>query len=218
MDSKITITWHGHSCFSLSAGGYTLVLDPYDDSLDGYAPLHLSANEVLCSHSHHDHAWLAAVSLEEAPASPFALRAVKTWHDDCQGKKRGENLVHVIKAFGKTLVHCGDLGHLLTREQVEQIGPCDVLMVPVGGFYTIDAAQARQVADQLKASVIIPMHYRFAGYGISVIGEVEDFLALAGDFPVHRYPGNQLVLEDGMSRQIAVLSYQKTSKEGADVK
>ena len=110
------------------------------------------------------------------------------------------------------------MGHLLTREQVEQIGPCDVLMVPVGGFYTIDAAQARQVADQLKASVIIPMHYRFAGYGISVIGEVEDFLALAGDFPVHRYPGNQLVLEDGMSRQIAVLSYQKTSKEGADVK
>lgn len=209
MDSKITITWHGHSCFSLSADGYTLVLDPYDESLDGYAPLHLSANEVLCSHSHHDHAWLSAVSLEKAGVSPFSLRAVKTWHDDCQGAKRGENLVHVIKAFGKTLVHCGDLGHLLTPEQIRQIGPCDVLMVPVGGFYTIDAEAARQVADQLCASTIIPMHYRFGKYGISVIGEVEDFLSLAGDLPVCRYPSNQLIVDAGTPHQIAVLRYQE---------
>ncbi|MCI9405865.1 MAG: MBL fold metallo-hydrolase [Oscillospiraceae bacterium] len=214
MDSKITITWHGHSCFSLSADGYTLVLDPYDDSLEGYAPLCLFANEVLCSHGHHDHAWLPAVSLEKADASPFALRAVKTWHDDCQGKKRGENLVHVVNFSGKKLVHCGDLGHLLTPEQIAQIGPCDVLMVPVGGFYTIDAVQARQVADQLRASVVIPMHYRFGQYGIPVIGEVEDFLALAGDLPVRRYPGSQLILEEDTPRQIAVLRYQEDKIEG----
>ena len=180
MDSKITIVWHGHSSFSVSADGYTLALDPYDNSLNGYAPLQLSANEVLCSHGHHDHAWLPAVTLHNTAArSPFQIRSVHTWHDDSQGSKRGENLIHVIHVFGKTLVHCGDLGHLLTKEQIGQIGSCDVLMVPVGGFYTIDAAQARQVADQLSAAVIIPMHYRFGDYGIPVIGEVEDFLSLA---------------------------------------
>ncbi|MDD3192516.1 MAG: MBL fold metallo-hydrolase [Oscillospiraceae bacterium] len=210
MDSNITIVWHGHSCFSLSASGYSLVLDPYDNSLEGYEPLHLTADEVLCSHGHHDHAWLPAVSLNHTSGvSPFQVRAVRTWHDDCQGKKRGENLVHVIRAFDKTLVHCGDLGHLLTKEQLEQIGPCDVLMVPVGGFYTIDAAQAREVAGQLSATVVIPMHYRFGGYGIPVLSEAADFLALAGDYPVRRYPSDSLTLGPDISRQIAVLPYQK---------
>ena len=212
MDSKITIVWHGHSCFSVSADGYTLALNPYDNSLNGYAPLQLSANEVLCSHGHHDHAWLPAVTLHNTAArSPFQIRSVHTWHDDSQGSKRGENLIHVIHVFGKTLVHCGDLGHLLTKEQIGQIGSCDVLMVPVGGFYTIDAAQARQVADQLSAAVIIPMHYRFGDYGIPVIGEVEDFLSLAGSYPVHRYPGNRFTLESDISKQIVVLTYQKSS-------
>ena len=210
MDSKITIVWHGHSCFAVSAGGYTLALDPYDNSLNGYAPLQLSANEVLCSHGHHDHAWLPAVTLHNTAArSPFQICSVHTWHDDSQGSKRGENLIHVIHVFGKTLVHCGDLGHLLTKEQIGQIGSCDVLMVPVGGFYTIDAAQARQVADQLSAAVIIPMHYRFGDYGIPVIGEVEDFLSLAGGYPVHRYPENRFTLESDISKQIVVLTYQK---------
>lgn len=210
MNSEITITWHGHSCFSLAADGYTLVLDPYDNSLDGYAPLQLSANEVLCSHGHHDHAWLPAVSLQDTTAaSPFQVRVVRTWHDDCHGSKRGENLIHVIRAFGKTLVHCGDLGHLLTKEQIGQIGACDVLMVPIGGFYTIDAAQARHVAEQLSANVVIPMHYRFGEYGIPVIGEVEDFLSLADSYPVCRYPDNRLPVGPSLSKQIAVLTYQK---------
>lgn len=212
MDSKIIVVWHGHSCFTLSADGYTLALDPYDNSLDGYAPLQLSANEVLCSHGHHDHAWLPAVTLLDLPASsPFQVRAIRTWHDDCQGSRRGDNLVHVIRAFGKTLVHCGDLGHLLTKDQIRQIGTCDVLMVPVGGFYTIDAGQARQVADQLSASIVIPMHYRFGEYGIPVIGEVEEFLSLAGSYSVHRYPGNSLTLDPDADtpKQIAVLTYQK---------
>ena len=209
MKQNLTITWHGHSCFSVSAGGYTLVLDPYDESVDGYAPLHLTANEILCSHGHHDHAWLPAVTLQTSSDSPFQVRAVRTWHDDCHGSKRGENLVHVIRAFGKTLVHCGDLGHLLTWEQKEQIGPCDVLMIPVGGFYTIDAAQARKVADQLSARVVLPMHYRFGECGLPVIGEVDAFLSLAGEYPVIRYPGNSLVLDDDTPKQIAVLQYQK---------
>ena len=99
----------------------------------------------------------------------------------------------------------------MTKDQIRQIGTCDVLMVPVGGFYTIDAGQARQVADQLSASTVIPMHYRFGEYGIPVIGEVEEFLTLAGSYSVHRYPGNSLTLDPDADtpKQIAVLTYQK---------
>ena len=109
------------------------------------------------------------------------------------------------------MAHLGDLGHTLTDAQRRTLTPVDLLMIPVGGFYTIDAAQARQVADQLSAAVIIPMHYRFGDYGIPVIGEVEDFLSLAGSYPVHRYPGNRFTLESDISKQIAVLTYQKLS-------
>ena len=92
MDSKIIVVWHGHSCFTLSADGYTLALDPYDNSLDGYAPLQLSANEILCSHGHHDHAWLPAVTLLDTPASsPFQVLAM-TARDD-----RGNGLLEQLR-------------------------------------------------------------------------------------------------------------------------
>ncbi len=181
MDSKIIVVWHGHSCFTLSADGYTLALDPYDNSLDGYAPLQLSANEVLCSHGHHDHAWLPAVTLLDPPASsPFQVRAIRTWHDDCQGADGETTWFMLSGPLVKRWSIAATWGIFLTKDQIMQIGTCDVLMVPVGGFYTIDAGQARQVADQLSASIVIPMHYRFGEYGIPVIGEVEEFLTSQG--------------------------------------
>ena len=125
---KITIQWHGHSCFSVTADGYTVVLDPYDDSLEGYAPLSLTGNAVLCSHGHHDHAWVQAVELEKTDLlCPFTVEKVLTAHDDCGGTKRGENIIHVLSVDGKRIVHCGDLGHALSPAQVNAIGDADVL-------------------------------------------------------------------------------------------
>ena len=207
---KITIQWHGHSCFSVTAYGYTVVLDPYDDSLEGYAPLSLTGNAVLCSHGHHDHAWVQAVELEKTDLPcPFTVEKVLTAHDDCGGTKRGENIIHVLSVDGKRIVHCGDLGHALSPAQVNAIGDADVLLLPVGGFYTIDAAVARTVSMQLSAKTIIPMHYRFDGYGIAVIAQVDDFLALAGETPVNRVEQSTLVLDGDAPKQIAILSYNR---------
>ena len=207
---KISLTWHGHSCFSVTADGYTIVLDPYDDSLEGYAPLQLSAHQVLCSHGHHDHAWVDAVTVlpTDLPC-PFTVTTVLTAHDDCGGAKRGENLIHILEIDGKKIVHCGDLGHALTPAQVSAIGTADILLLPVGGFYTVDAATARIVSMQLSARTVVPMHYRFDGYGIAVIATTDDFLALAGETPVCALLNNTIELDGEAPKQIALLSYQK---------
>lgn len=178
----IKITWHGHACYTVEHGGYIIALDPYDDTTPGYNPLSLTAHKTLCSHSHHDHSYIQAVS---APACdlpcPFEIDTVATYHDDAQGAKRGENTVHILKAAGMKIVHLGDLGHLLSDEQANAIGKPDVLIAPVGGFYTIDALQADQTARQLGAKIVIPMHYRSDSFGYDKIARVENFTALRRD-------------------------------------
>ena len=181
------ITWFGHSCFCVESEGYRIVLDPYL-SVRGYAPLHVSANEVLCSHDHFDHNCREAVAVEEGAASPFIVNTVSTCHDDQNGRMRGQNTVHILRAEGQTVVHLGDLGHLLTADQAKELRRCDVLMLPVGGTYTVDAARAKLVADALEPRIIVPMHYRRGALGFDNIGALDDFLAL--------YPAEQVHLLD----------------------
>lgn len=201
------ITWHGHACFTLKNDGYTVAIDPYDPEMDGYEPLHINANEVYASHGHHDHNYFDAVSLAIPEGeSPFFIRMVKSFHDDSEGSQRGENLIYIFECEGKSIVHLGDLGHLLSEAQVEVIGRCDVLMVPVGGYYTIDAKEAMEVAHQLEADIIIPMHYRFDGRGPAVISELSDFLNLA-DREIVQYDGDTIEIGDNTPRQIAVLKF-----------
>ena len=178
------ITWLGHSCFCVESKGYRIVLDPYLN-VRGYAPLRVSANEVLCSHEHFDHNCRDAVKLAESMASPFTVETVATLHDDQGGKLRGKNTVHILRAGGQTVVHLGDLGHQLTAEQAEKLRGCDVLLIPVGGTYTIDAAGAKQVAQTVAPRIIVPMHYRRGTIGFDNIGALEDFLALFPAEQVH---------------------------------
>lgn len=128
----MTITWLGHSCFVLESGGCRILLDPFQ-SVRGLADVEASADAVYCSHGHFDHAYTEKVHLTHGREDPFALREVATFHDDQGGMLRGENTVRCFTAEGLAVVHLGDLGHQLTREQAEAIGPCDVLLVPVGG-------------------------------------------------------------------------------------
>ena len=181
------ITWLGHSCFCVESEGYRIVLDPYL-SVRGYAPLHVSANEVLCSHDHFDHNCREAVTLAGGVPSPFTVNTVSTCHDDQNGRMRGQNTVHILRAEGQTVVHLGDLGHLLTADQAKELRRCDVLMLPVGGTYTVDAARAKLVADALEPRIIVPMHYRRGALGFDNIGALDDFLAL--------YPAEQVHLLD----------------------
>ena len=153
------ITWLGHSCFRLESAGYGLVIDPYR-VVAGYPPLRVEANAVYISHHHFDHDCLEAVTLLPGGENPFTVETFSTFHDDCQGARRGDNTVHIFRAEGMTVVHLGDLGCALTAAQEEKISGCDALMLPVGGTYTIDAAAAAELVRRLHPRLVLPMHFR----------------------------------------------------------
>ncbi|MBQ9458354.1 MAG: MBL fold metallo-hydrolase [Oscillospiraceae bacterium] len=196
------ITWLGHACFAVESEGWRIVLDPY--LMDGYPPLHTRANAVLCSHGHSDHNHAAAVELTGGGKSPFTVEKVATFHDDKGGALRGENTVHILRAEGLTVVHCGDLGHFPTDAQLAAISGADALLIPVGGYYTIDAATAKRVADAARARVVVPMHYRHDPYGLRPVGTLDAFLKLCPAGEVTRLSGNSFTLSKDAPRGVVV--------------
>ena len=203
--SKFTIQWHGHSCFSVTADDYTIVLDPFaDGSVPGLPNLALTANEVLCSHQHSDHGCTDVVKVTEKENSPFQVAVIDTFHDDAEGTKRGPNKIHVLEAHGMRIVHFGDLGCMLTNEQIDILNKADLLMIPVGGFYTIDAVQAREIVSVLEPKVVIPMHYRSDTFGYDVIGRLETFTEFYNN--IVTYETDTLVLDAETKAQTAVLT------------
>lgn len=175
------ITWYGHSCFMLESNAGTLVFDPYSDgSVPGWTLPQLTADAVLCSHGHSDHGGTEKVTLSGKP-SGYAVETVESFHDDVMGAKRGKNTINIVSAEGVRVVHIGDLGHDLDGGQLAAIGKPDVLLIPVGGFFTIDAAQAHAIADKIGARITVPMHYRGEGFGYDVIGPLSDYTDLCDD-------------------------------------
>lgn len=177
----------GHAKFLIELdNGHRIVTDPFDHGT-GYPVGHAACDTVLVSHHHHDHDAVETVhgytQVLDQPGEYTLCTGVKatgvaSFHDDAQGAKRGKNTIFLLQAEGLRVVHLGDLGHPLTDEQVEALAPVDVLMVPVGGFFTIDAAQAKEVCRLLNPRVIVPMHYRTEVNASWPIAPVDDFLAL----------------------------------------
>ena len=201
----MTITWLGHSCFVLESGGFRVLLDPYRE-VQGLSDIEAEADAVYCSHDHFDHGWTENVRLTSGKENPFTVREISTVHDDQGGALRGSNMVRTFTAEGLTVAHLGDLGHQLSASQLAEIGRCEAILIPVGGFYTIDAAQAKQAADAIGAGVVIPMHYRKGPVGFDVLGTLEDFLALYPREAVKTYPANTMSLTRETPRQVAVLA------------
>ena len=159
----------GHAEFLIETeSGVRIVTDPYDASC-GYPLQQVNADVALISHHHHDHDAVENLKgkpriIDTAgkftPETDVQVTAVQGFHDDANGSKRGETLLFLIEAEGLRIVHLGDLGCSLNGEQTEILKEPDVLMIPVGGFYTIDARQARETAEKLGARIILPMHHR----------------------------------------------------------
>ena len=200
----MTITWLGHSCFLLESGGFRALLDPYHQ-VRGLPDIEAEAHAVYCSHDHFDHGYTERVRLIDGKENPFTVTEVETFHDDQEGALRGRNTVRRFEAEGLRVVHLGDLGHQLTPEQVQAVSPCDVLLLPVGGTYTVDSGEARAVAEAAGPRVIVPMHYRLGDMGFDVLTTLEDFLSQYPRDMVVRYPGSSLTLTPDMPRQVAVL-------------
>ena len=172
------ITWYGHACFQVESSCGSVVFDPYaPGSVPGLSlPADLTADAVVCSHDHHDHNFREGVRLTGFTPS-FTLSSVNCFHDDARGAKRGPNRITVLEADGLRLAHFGDVGHMLSDEAFDMLGRLDVVMIPVGGFYTVDAAVAKKICDRLQPGHIIPMHYRTGDVGYSVLAEPAGFTA-----------------------------------------
>jgi L-ascorbate metabolism protein UlaG (beta-lactamase superfamily) len=161
------ITWLGHSCFRLKGKQASVITDPYSPAT-GYTLGKVTADIVTVSHQHPGHSYVQGVSGEprilkspgEYEAAGILTVGVHTFHDAEKGALRGKNTVFVIDVDDVMICHLGDLGHVLTAEQVAEIDGVDVLLVPVGGGSTIDAVQAAQVVRQLEPKIVIPMHYK----------------------------------------------------------
>ena len=190
------ITYLGHSCFKFEQDGFALIVDPYKaGSVPGYAPLKETANQVLPSHRHGDHCGLEEVKLLTTRVDiPFDISFIETFHDEKKGALRGPNNVIIVEANGLKVVHMGDIGCDLEDEDLEKIKGCDVLLIPVGGFYTIDAKQAKEYVDKISPAITIPMHYRGAGFGYDEIGTVDEFTKLFDEGEVEE-GSSELVLE-----------------------
>ncbi len=196
------VKWLGHSCFLItSRGGLSVITDPY--AVGGginYSPIKETADVVVVSHGHDDHSNVSAVQGKPEvvkgdgtkTAKGIQFRSIATYHDASQGKRSGLNTVFCFTIDDIKLCHLGDLGHVLSPEQVNEIGAVDILFVPVGGFYTIDAPVASQVCDQLKPKIVIPMHFKTPKCAYPIAG-VEDFLR--GQKNVRRVGGSEVDFE-----------------------
>jgi L-ascorbate metabolism protein UlaG (beta-lactamase superfamily) len=209
---KVTIRWHGQSFFELqSSKGTRVVFDPH--AIEAYGRTDVTADLILISHFHNDHDQKEVIRNHarakvieglkresrkldwndvDETFKDIHVRTVGVYHDEVEGAERGKNAVFILEVDGLRIVHLGDLGHLLTPKQIKAIGPVDVLMVPVGGVYTINGAEAKQVVEQLKPSrYILPMHY-----GTRVFDDVlpaDEFLEDQKN--VRKFPRNKLTIE-----------------------
>lgn len=213
------IAYHGHSEFYLEgAGGFALLTDPFDAHV-GYPMRQYRADAVTVSHGHGDHSFVekaagAPAVIDSAgewrPAPEVVITAIPSVHDDAQGTKRGKNLLMKIEMEGLTLAHLGDQGAPLTGEQLSALGKIDVLMVPVGGYYTIDAAAARDAVRAVRPRVTIPMHYKTAVNADWPIGDEKEFLRLMGAEGAAPMPLLRITRED-LSQQpaLALLQWER---------
>ena len=183
------IKYIGHACFLVTAdNGTRIITDPYEPgSYDGavkYRPVGEEAEIVLVSHGHPDHNHIASVSgnplvVDEAGANTvdgIKILGVSTYHDTSQGSERGGNIIFRFEVDGLALCHLGDIGHTLDDATAHQLRPVDILMLPVGGFFTIGSHEADSLIDSLMPGLVIPMHFKTEGVDFP-IAPVNEFLA-----------------------------------------
>ena len=161
------ISWLGHSCFRIRGRYATVITDPYPPGL-GYSLGKPTARIVTVSHQHPGHSYVQGIGGEprlvtgpgEYEISGVLIIGIATFHDGEKGRKRGRNTVYLMEVDEVSVCHLGDLGHVLTTEQVEELDNVDVLLLPVGGVSTINAPMAAEVVRQLEPKVVVPMHYK----------------------------------------------------------
>jgi L-ascorbate metabolism protein UlaG (beta-lactamase superfamily) len=209
------VKWLGHASFLItSEAGIKIITDPYPQGSGlSYAPVSEAADIVTVSHAHFDHNNVSSIPGDPQLISSSGVKNIKgiefkgisTYHDGSQGKERGANIVFCFLVDGIKVCHLGDLGHMLSGEQIAEIGDTDVLLIPIGGVFTIDAKSATKVVDDLKPKVVMPMHYKTAKCDWT-LSTVDDFIVDKNN--VKKLNSSEIEFEDGAlpdSNEIIVL-------------
>jgi len=211
------IIWHGQSCFQITATHnkgeqVSILIDPFSEEIGLRVPK-FEADILLVSHDHHDHNNVKAVS-----GNPFIIdgpgeyeiknvfiEGISSWHDNSQGKERGENTIYTIEVEDLKLCHLGDFGQKeLTKEQLEKIGQVDILMIPIGGIYTISDREALKVMSQLEPKIIIPMHYQIPKLKIKLDG-LDRFLKVVGIKSIEPQPKLTIKKKDVSLEEVKII-------------
>ena len=210
------VTYLGHAAFRLRGKTTTVVTDPYAPELVGLKfPKHITADIVTVSHDHPDHNAIRQIEGTayvvngpgEYEIKGVGIIGISTFHDDEKGAKRGKNTIYRIEMDGLSLVHLGDLGHTLSADEVDTLDGVDILMIPVGGFYTIDPAAAVSVINEIEPSIVLPMHYARPGLSAKTFGTLvtrDAFLKEIGKEDVVAQP-KLTVTRDKLPEQMQVV-------------
>ena len=215
------IKYYGHAAFLITSDqGTKIIIDPYEPGAFGgqlaYGKIKDQVDIVLTSHDHADHNYT-----KDLPGDPqivkgsgsktvkgISIKGISTYHDSSKGKERGTNTIFILKIDHIQLCHLGDLGHLLTDKELAEIGPVDILLIPVGGFFTIDSKEATRVAEQIKPKILIPMHFKTEKCGFP-ISPVEDFLK--GKSNTKRLKTNEATFDQStLPRQMEIVVLEHT--------
>ena len=173
--AEIRIDFYGHSCFKVAYEDVSAVFDPYENNnVPGLTlPAGITATNVYCSHEHGDHNARHLVNETTAEGDPFKAEFLTVPHDDKGGALRGMNKITILHAGTCKVVHMGDIGRLPLADEYEALKGTDVLMIPTGGHFTIDAKQAKEIVDTIRPKLTILMHFRKGAVGYGVIADFE---------------------------------------------
>ncbi len=214
------ITWHGQSCFKLLVKSnvgdkITILIDPFDKET-GLTPPRGGADIVLITHNHHDHNNLQTVNGQpfvingpgEYDVKGVSIKGIYSYHDNSKGSENGINTIYVIEAEDLKICHLGDLGQKeLADMQLDKMGEIDILMVPVGGTWTINGEGAVKIINQIEPSVVIPMHYKIPGIEIK-LDKVDDFLKEVGVEPETTQEYNVKKTDLGEDMKVVVMKLE----------
>lgn len=174
------INWLGHAAFKIEEEGVTVIFDPYEDNyVPGLGNIRETANFVYKSHEHQDHNAVNLIEIENKDPN-YKLTVIDTFHDDTRGTQRGLNRIHILEFdSGIKICHMGDIGCDLESSQYDLLKGVDVLLMPVGGFFTVEPELASSICSRINPSVVIPMHFKKPGangFGYDIISTVDEFL------------------------------------------
>ncbi len=205
MNEAVNVKWLGHSCFRMEYKGWSLIIDTFaDGSVDGIGNVRETANALYATHGHHDHCAPETVTVvpAEAPAD-FTAETFETPHDHHGGAKRGMNLIHLFSFGGLRVAHMGDTGSVPAAEILEKLKDVDLMLIPVGGFFTVGADEAYDIVEKTGPKAVVPMHYRSDKFGFGVLSTLEPF---AARFPAADVRGgSELTLTADGPRGLVVL-------------